>query len=252
MAGIVFNNPEQKANAMGKLCSGLCLSIFILFTTAHTMPQNESNPSLPRIDHLVYATPDLNRGIEEIEHLLGVKATPGGQHPGRGTRNALVGLGPTAYLEIIAPDPEQPTPTEPRSFGIDGLKQAKLVAWSMKATDLAKLRNEAVRKGVPYDEVRSGGRQRPDGIKLSWQTINPSVPEAEGVLPFFIDWGRSPHPADTAAKGATLLSLRAEHPNAKSISAMLKQLGIDIPVTYGPTPKLIAIIESPKGKVELK
>jgi Glyoxalase-like domain len=230
----------------------LYLAILILSTAVNTMAQKYSNPFVSRVDHLVYATPDLNRGIEEIEKLLGVKATPGGQHSGRGTRNALVELGPTAYLEIIATDPEQPTPTEPRSFGIDGLKQSKLVAWSMKAIDLAQLRNETIRKGVLYDEVRSGGRQRPDGIKLSWQVINPLVPEAEGVLPFFIDWGHSPHPADTAAKGATLLALRAEHPNVKSVSVMLKKLGIGLPVTHGPTPKLIAVIECPKGKVELK
>jgi hypothetical protein len=216
------------------------------------MAQKNSSPLVSRVDHLVYATPDLNQGIEEIEKLLGVKATPGGQHPGRGTRNALVRLGPTAYLEIIAPDPEQPTPTEPRSFGIDGLKQSKIVTWAMKATDLAQLRNQAVGKGVLYDEVRSGGRQRPDGIKLSWQTINPLVPEAEGILPFFIDWGHSPHPADTAAKGATLLTLRAEHPNPKSVNALLKKLGIDLAVSRGPTPKLIAIIECPNGKIELK
>lgn len=44
---------------------------------------------LSRVDHLLYATPDLNRGVEEIEKLIGVRATEGGQHPGRGTRNAL-------------------------------------------------------------------------------------------------------------------------------------------------------------------
>ena len=85
---------------------------------------------LARIDHLVYATPDLDPGIEEIERALGVRATPGGQHPGRGTRNALIALGPTSYLEIIAPDRNQQPPREPRSFGIDELKDSRLVAWA--------------------------------------------------------------------------------------------------------------------------
>ena len=182
--------------------------------------------------------------------LLGVKATPGGQHPARGTKNALLALGPTAYLEIIGPDPDQPAPKEPRSFGIDRLTQAKLVTWAVKATDLAELRNEMDSKGVHYEEVRAGSRQRPDGIRLAWEVINPAV--SKDSLPFFIDWGQSPHPAVTAAKGAALVSLRAEHPNASVLDPMLKKLGIDLPVTNGPGPALIAVIECPKGKVELR
>ena len=214
--------------------------------------QNTSAELISRIDHIVYATPDLNRGVEEIEKLLGVRATAGGQHPGRGTRNALIALGPTAYLEIIAPDPDQPPPEEPRPFGIDGLKESRLVAWFVKGRDLERLRNDAVSKGVPFGKVRSGSRRRPDGVQLSWQFTDPWAAVGNGIVPLFIDWGDSPHPAVTAPKGATLVSLRAQHPDEQGVRKMLDHLGIDLPLERGESPALITVIEAPRGRVELR
>lgn len=214
--------------------------------------ENASATFMSRVDHLVYATPDLNRGVEEIEKLLGVRATAGGQHPGFGTRNALIALGPTTYLEVIGPDPEQPPPKEPRPFGIDGLKESRLVAWFVNTPDLERLRGEAVAKGVNLGKVRSGSRRRPDGVELSWQFTDPSVLVADGIVPLFINWGESPHPAATAAKGATLVSLRAQHPDVRSVREMLQHLKLDLPVSLGASPALIAIIEGPRGPVELR
>jgi hypothetical protein len=207
---------------------------------------------LARIDHLVYAAPDLNTGIEAIEKLTGVRATPGGQHPGRGTRNALIALGPASYLEIIGPDPEQPAPPNPRPFGIDGLKAPRLARWVVKGQNLEQLAAEASRKGVQLGEVTSGKRQRPDGVLLTWRYTDPRVDLADGLVPFFIDWGESPHPAATAAKGLTLIALRAEHPDAARVRKILTQLGLDLPVRTGPAPALIATIDSPRGRVELR
>jgi dipeptidyl aminopeptidase/acylaminoacyl peptidase len=75
---------------------GLFLTILTLSVTSDGLAQKKSDELVSRVDHLVYITPDLNRGIEEIEKLLGVRATPGGQHIGYGTRNALIALGPNA------------------------------------------------------------------------------------------------------------------------------------------------------------
>jgi len=80
------------------------------------------------IDHLVYATPDLATTVGLLTDRLGTAPTPGGAHPGRGTRNALVGLGDGAYLEIIGPDLEQPAPLSARPFGIDTLSAPALAA----------------------------------------------------------------------------------------------------------------------------
>jgi hypothetical protein len=75
---------------------------------------------------------------------------------------------------------------------------------------------------------------------------------ADGLVPFFIDWGQSSHPAQTAARGGPLIDLRAEHPDPQRVERTLRQLGLDLPVQKGPAPALIAIIDSPRGHVELR
>lgn len=212
-------------------------------------PKGPAGP-LSRVDHLVYAAPDLQLGIEGIEELLGLRATPGGRHPRWGTRNALLGLGPAVYLEIIAPDPDQPAPATPRLFGIDGLTRPRLVTWAAKGSDLERLKSAAERRGIHLGEVRAGSRQAPDGAVLAWSLTDPATVVADGIVPFFIDWGQSPHPARTAAEGATLIELRAEHPDAKHVEEMLRQLGL--PVRPAGAPALVAVIDCPKGRVELR
>jgi len=207
---------------------------------------------LRRIDHLVYAAPDLALGIQRIEALLGIRATPGGQHPGEGTRNALVALGPTSYLEIIARDPEQPEPGTARKFGIDTLASPRLVTWAAKGSALEPMVAEARRHGVMLGDVIPGSRRTPSGTLLAWHITNQRAVVADGLVPFFIDWGQTPHPAADAAKGATLIALRAEHPEPDRVRRALDQLGLDLPVTHGATPALIATIDGPHGRIEVR
>jgi len=207
---------------------------------------------LSRVDHLVYTTPDLQVGVNTIEQLLGVRATTGGQHPGLGTRNALVALGPSSYLEIIGPDPEQPTPQGKRRFGIDDLEAPRLFTWVAKGSELDALAGKASAAGIGLGRVLSGSRRRPDGVLLTWRYTDPDVSVADRLVPYFIDWGASPHPSLTAARGATLVGLRAQHPDAPRVQKMLDSLGLTLVVERGPRPSLIATIRGPKGQVELR
>jgi hypothetical protein len=204
------------------------------------------------VDHLVYATPDLGLGINRIERLLGIRATPGGQHPGAGTRNALIALGPTAYLEIVGPDLEQPEPGQPRWFRIDELDEPRLVTWAAKSDAIDRIRNEAQRLGIGLGDTVAGSRRRDDGVLLAWRYTNPRAIVADGIIPFFIDWGTTPHPSGSAAPGASLLNLRAEHPRPESARSIARHLGLDLRIDQGSEPALIATIASPRGQVELR
>jgi hypothetical protein len=87
---------------------------------------------------------------------------------------------------------------------------------------------------------------------LSWRYTDPNTVVADGVVPFFIDWGTSPHPSASSARGATLVRVSAEHPDAERTQTMLAALGLDLPVQKGATPAIVATIDSPRGRVELR
>ena len=133
----------------------------------------------PLLDHLVYATPDLEATCRELEVRLGVRASAGGQHPGRGTHNALISIGPKAYLEIIGPDPLQP---EIRSvwFDIAHLTAPKLTTWAVRVDGLEAFVNE-ISPSVKLGAVRSGSRKTSDGTTLSWQLTEPQLVQGVGA-----------------------------------------------------------------------
>ena len=143
-------------------------------------------------------------------------------------------------------------PAGGRRFGIDDLKAPHLLTWVAKGKSLEKFAADTKAHGIDLGAVIPGSRRRPDGVVLSWTYTDPRVALADRLVPYFIDWGSSPHPSATAAKGVTLVGLRAEHPDAERVQNMLEQLGLDLAVTRGPRPSLIATFDSPKGKVELK
>jgi len=63
---------------------------------------------MSELDHIVLAAPDLDEAKRSFNDQTGVMPMDGGPHENLGTRNALVSFGDGVYLEIIAPDPEQP------------------------------------------------------------------------------------------------------------------------------------------------
>jgi len=204
------------------------------------------------IDHLVYATPSLAQGVAEIEALTGVRASVGGQHLAWGTHNSLVALGPDTYLEIIAPDPSQPTPKEPRPFGIDLLHHSRLASWAVRHPDFDRVLIEAAERGLPLGSVLSGNRVRPDGITLEWRLTSPWSLHESGLVPFLIDWGSSPHPAAALATGLSLVQLRAEHPRPDLLARRLALLDVALPVVQASHKALVATVDCPKGRVELR
>lgn len=203
-----------------------------------------------RIDHLVYAAPDLRAAVDAVEERFGVRAAGGGQHDGQGTHNVLLALGPETYLEIVAPDPRQPEPAAPRPYGVDGVSRARLVGWALACDDIDKALSDARAAGFDPGDVIDGHRRTPSGTVLRWRLTRNAL--TAGLVPFLISWGDTPHPAVSAPAGLTLESLRLEHPDPGSVAPMLHALGADVEVRPAPEPALVARLAGPRGREELR
>lgn len=208
--------------------------------------------TLARVDHIIFATPDVDDTADRFTTTLGVRAVPGGKHPAWGTRNALIALGDQVYLEIVGPDLEVPATDVPRPFGLDSLSAPRLVTWAARGRALEALAGQARANGIDLGEVQRRTRRRPDGVLLSWAMTDSTTPRADGIIPFFIDWGATPHPATTSARGGTLVGLRARHPDAAGVLAMLGSLGLALEVEPDDAPELIATLETRRGRIELR
>ncbi|HUR73340.1 MAG TPA: VOC family protein [Sporichthya sp.] len=91
----------------------------------------------------------------------------------------------------------------------------------------------AVRVSLDPSESIAMSRRRPDGVVLSWRLA--LAPDGgDGVVPFRIDWGDTPHPSTTAAPGGRLVSFTGTHPDPDRIAAQLAALGAELPVSEGP------------------
>lgn len=204
----------------------------------------------PLLDHLVYATPDLEATCRDLESRLGVRASVGGQHPGRGTHNALISIGEKAYLEIIGPDPLQPE-TRPVWFGIDQLAAPKLITWAVRVDELEPFVKE-LSPNVIMGAVRSGSRKTPEGTTLSWQLTEPQLVQGVGLVPFLIEWNTQQHPAQSAIAGPRMVQLRIEHPEPELIRKQLKSLRLEVAIEHGTSPALVTIFEGEKDLIELR
>ncbi|NLG21228.1 MAG: VOC family protein [Actinomycetales bacterium] len=205
-----------------------------------------------QIDHVILAGPDLTELEQYAEAHLGVRARPGGSHPGMGTRNSLIGLGGQCYLELIAPDPDQPAPAAGRPFGVDGLTGPTVTGWALRVQGIADWVAAARERGTDPGDPRPMSRTRPDGTELAWQLTPPDT-ALDGAVPFLIDWGDSPHPSE-GLEVVKLVSFRARHPEAASLSSALEALQAPrgpIQVRVGEPPRLSVVIATPDEEVTL-
>lgn len=184
-----------------------------------------STPPAPHVDHVMLGISDLDRGIRELESVTGVRAVYGGEHPDRGTHNALVSLGSETYIEIIAPRPGVAVSAD--LADLVKLEHLTPVGWAVGASP-----EQLERSGVKTTPPRAGSRRQPSGNVLHWETFGLAQPLDNA--PFFIRW-RDPaqHPAKTSPGGCSLGGIEFDDPKADELTRVIRALGLEFPVASG-------------------
>ena len=136
-----------------------------------------------RLDHVVYATGDLDEAAVRFREELGLDSTEGGRHERWGTANRIVPLG-DQYLELIAAVDE--ATASANGFGRDVLELAASGGgWLTIAAATDDIESVASRLGL---DVGTGSRMRPDGEVVRWRMAGLEDPRREPWMPFFLTW----------------------------------------------------------------
>lgn len=171
-----------------------------------------------QLDHIVIAVTDLEASIADYT-ALGFNVQRGGDHPGRTTHNALVVFADGSYFELIAW--KSPAPEE-RWWQVLQRHGEGIVDFALLPTSTAETVKAAARRGLVLDGPLDGGRLRPDGERLRWQTARP--PSSD--LPFLC--------GDITPRGLRVPEGDARvHPNGATGVASLAIAVRDLDATLG-------------------
>jgi hypothetical protein len=228
--------------------------LFLAATAGALLAPRIPTPSnqVPKLlDHILLGCNDLDRGIDFVYRQIGVRAAFGGVHPGNGTQNALLSLGTSRYLEIIAPDPKQPASADARDLrSLDD--DPVLVGWSAHHANLDAFAARLKNQGFAIEGPMPGSRKRPDGRLLTWKVLRLKDDPTQ-LLPFFIEWSsNSIHPSVDSPQGCHLVRFEAFAPDADArlVSGKIEALGLDLPLADGKHSLLVATIAGPKGQLD--
>lgn len=128
------------------------------------------------LDHVVIAVRDLDQAIARYQK-LGFTVLRGGEHPKRGSLNALIVFQDGTYFELIAFP--KPVPGF-RWWEIVQKAGPGFVDFALLPAKMEADLEEAKARGFQSGPIEPGSRLTPEGRRAEWQTARPSASD----LPF--------------------------------------------------------------------
>jgi hypothetical protein len=118
---------------------------------------------------------------------VGIASVYGGAHRDQVTEMALVSFPDGSYLELIALQPHADPRLVDRHVWTRFLKaDAGPCAWALRGQDLAAEVERLKASGIAVSEPAAGGRERPDGVPLEWETADIGADVRGAFFPFLI------------------------------------------------------------------
>jgi hypothetical protein len=138
------------------------------------------------VDHVTIAGARL-KDLEAAMSAIGIRSDYGGSHRNRATEISIVSFPDGSYLELIALEADaDPNRVAMHPWSRSMQANAGPCAWAVRAGDLKAVAKRLKEAGVQVSEVERGGRQRPDGKRLDWQTAQVGEEGRGSFFPFLI------------------------------------------------------------------
>lgn len=145
---------------------------------------------ITRFDHAIIAVRDL-AGAAARYRAAGFLVQDGGQHPGRGTANAIVRFG-LDYLELITVESVDAATAAGGNSRVTAElleeREGGLLGYALATNDIEGLAARLRELGLEATGPLAGERLRPDGQRLDWRLLIPFGASWGTPWPMYIQW----------------------------------------------------------------
>jgi hypothetical protein len=139
-----------------------------------------------KVDHVTAAGSSLKQ-LQANLSAIGIETVYGGPHSNGATEMALVSFPDGSYLELMAPQAKADAQALERQPWAKFMKgDGGPCAWAVREKDVAAEVQRLRAAGIAVSAPVRNGRQRPDGVRLDWETAQVGTEPNGTFFPFLI------------------------------------------------------------------
>jgi hypothetical protein len=244
---------------------GSCITIFLMSAAAcarRLPPRLVPAPSVPvGLDHIVVAIDTLERGVAQVEALTGTRFRTGlrylskgyGAEPGRGLKSAVLRTGANSYLELVAPDYDDPNAAALGPI-YARYREPTPLGWFIRVSNA-----DSVRTALTTAELRplptiAGVAVTATTDTVRWESVH-FAHQITTLAPVFIAWRERAH-ADSGwagQNGCTLetFTLRYARPEFLDSTFRAAHVPVRVEIASGRATGIEISMRCPGGTVSL-